>query len=250
MLVFESFSRPSRRSVIEPPTSVIPCAWAQDAIAATDSPSSSVSAAACSSSEAPIAFHFSGRIGMSAPVAAAWAANRPVFSRFAALSARLVSWTQATRSVPDMGWQDSSAHENASANPPGDEDDRPCWRLAESGPTQPRRHALPAGSGLPRDSGSARRRRGAGSAVGLLPGRDRGADRPGRRLSPRRGGAGARARGGRGRREGFLAAARPPFSGSATHCNRRRLGLRGGPLHGGPTPRDGEDESGGPALTG
>jgi hypothetical protein len=50
---------------------------------------------------------------MSAPVAAARATNRSTFSRFAALSARLVSWTQATRSVPDMGWQDSSGHENA-----------------------------------------------------------------------------------------------------------------------------------------
>jgi hypothetical protein len=29
------------------------------------------------------------------------------------LSARLVSWTQATRSMADMGWQDSSEHENA-----------------------------------------------------------------------------------------------------------------------------------------
>ena len=108
MLVFESFSRPSRRSVIEPPTSVMPCARAQRAIASTDSPPSRVSAAACSWSRSPIAFHFSGRTTTSAPDAAALATSGSVFSRFAALSDRLVSWTQATRSVPDIDWQDSS----------------------------------------------------------------------------------------------------------------------------------------------
>ena len=60
--MFESFSRPSRRSAIEPPTSVIPCVRAQPDIAATDSPPSSGSAVACSYSAAsPIAFHFSGQ---------------------------------------------------------------------------------------------------------------------------------------------------------------------------------------------
>jgi hypothetical protein len=95
--VFESFSRPSRFSEIDPPTSVIPCVRAHSAIAATDSPPSSGSAAAYSSSTDPIAFHFSGSATTSAPVAAARATRRSACSRFAALSARLVICTQATR---------------------------------------------------------------------------------------------------------------------------------------------------------
>ena len=83
--------RPSRRSEIEPPTSVIPCRRAQSAIAVTDSPPSSGSAAACSTSGLPIAFHFSGSATTSAPVAAARATSRSAFSRFAALSGPLVS---------------------------------------------------------------------------------------------------------------------------------------------------------------
>ena len=95
--MFESFSLPSRRSVIEPPTSVIPCREAQPRMASTDSPLSIVSAASCSVSASPIAFHFSGRRTTSAPLAAAFATSCSVFSRFAALSALLVSCTQATR---------------------------------------------------------------------------------------------------------------------------------------------------------
>src|SRR5215204_3566047 len=109
MLVLESLSRPSLRSVIEPPTSVTPWRPAHAAIACTDSPSSSVSAALWSTSGVPIAFHFSGRTTTSAPVAAARATSCSAFSMFAALSSRHVSWTQATRSVSDIRWQDSPA---------------------------------------------------------------------------------------------------------------------------------------------
>ena len=83
--------------MIEPPTSVIPCREAQPRMAATVSPSSIVSAAACRVSTPPIAFHFSGRRTTSAPPAAALATSRSAFSRFAALSALDVSCTQATR---------------------------------------------------------------------------------------------------------------------------------------------------------
>src|SRR5207237_422607 len=48
----------------------MPCPDAQPRMAATDSPSSIVSAAACRVSTPPIAFHFSGRRTTSAPPAA------------------------------------------------------------------------------------------------------------------------------------------------------------------------------------
>src|SRR5204862_304395 len=71
--------------------------------AATASPPSSGSAAACSCSVVPLAFHFSGSATRSAPVAAARATSCSAFSRFAAFSGPLVIWTQATRSRSDTG---------------------------------------------------------------------------------------------------------------------------------------------------
>ncbi len=80
--VFESFSRPSRRSTIDPPTSVIPCCFAHALIAPTVSPESSGSATSRMISCVPIPFHFSGRRTRSAPVVAARATSGSIRSRF------------------------------------------------------------------------------------------------------------------------------------------------------------------------
>ncbi len=95
--MFESFSRPSRLSVIEPPTIVIPCLRAQPAIAPTVSPPSSGSAAARIVSTDPNAFHFSGSATSSAPSAAASATRLSAVAMFSDFSARALSWTHATR---------------------------------------------------------------------------------------------------------------------------------------------------------
>ena len=95
--VFDSFSRPSRRSVIEPPTSVIAVPRAHPPSPPPTRRPRAAPPAACSRRGVPIPFHFSGRTTRSAPAAAASRDERSARSRFAALSGPLESWTQATR---------------------------------------------------------------------------------------------------------------------------------------------------------
>src|SRR6266852_8229720 len=116
-------------------------------MAATDSPPSIGSAAVRRVAASPIAFHFSGRTTRSAPVAAACATRRSAVSRLAALSARLVICTQATRIRSGMGRTVTSKREVSGGNPPRGEDDRARRRLPEAGPPEQRGHALPPRAG-------------------------------------------------------------------------------------------------------
>jgi hypothetical protein len=102
LAALESFSWPSRRSTIEPPTSVIPCPRAQPLIAATVSPLSRASAIERVRSCGPTPFHFSGRRTRSAPVEAARATRRSARSMLSAFDCVALSWTHATRSVEAM----------------------------------------------------------------------------------------------------------------------------------------------------
>ena len=148
-LVFESFSRPSRCSVIEPPTIVIPWVRAQSRIASTVSPSSSGSAARRSVSAEPIAFHFSGRSTRSAPVEAARATSRSAFSMLSAFSVPEFSWIAATRRRSAMGGRIACGRvANACRDPGRCAHDRRRRRVAEARPREPRRHALPPRAGL------------------------------------------------------------------------------------------------------
>src|SRR5919106_1761907 len=199
--VSESLSRPSLSSAIEPPTSVIPYLAAHPAIAANVSPLSSVSAISRRKSGAPTPFHFSGRRTTSAPVAAARPTSFSMRSRLSALDAEALSCTQATRRRSAMPLRIAWGRERPRGDPRGSAHDRARRRLAEGVAAEPRRHALPAPTGLPRDP------RPAGGPArdpwpaprGLAP-RDRRADRPGGRLPARGVLPGGRRGGGRGGR--------------------------------------------------
>ncbi len=157
-LVFESFSRPSRCSVIEPPTIVIPCVRAHSRMASTVSPSSSGSAARRRVSAEPIAFHFSGRSTRSAPVEAARATRRSAFSMLSAFSVPEFSWIAATRRRSAMRGRIACARvANACRDPRGGAHDRRRRRVAEARPPESRRHALPPGAGLQMHPGPASR---------------------------------------------------------------------------------------------
>src|ERR671919_118773 len=231
--VFESLSRPSLSSAIEPPTSVIPYLAAHPAIAANVSPLSSVSAISRRKSGAPTPFHFSGRTTTSAPVAAARPTSLSMRSRLSALAAEALSCTQATRRRSAMLLRIAWERERPRRDPRGSAHDRARRRFAEGVAAEPRRHALPPPAGLPRDPRAAGGpARDPGRAPRGLAPRDRGADRPRGRVPPRGVLPGGGRGGGRGGRRRVLAPARGRLRRGTGGRRAGGHGLRRGRVHG------------------